>query len=183
VERATGFLAPEFLSSQIYGFGAKLPYYRVLGPSADATVTPFLTTGGSALLEGEYRRRFARGGFDVSGVVALDDGLEEDLGRDHARWAFSTEGELRMRQGFVAEFDVDLASDDVFLKQFDYSDADLLTSVARIRRTRERDDFRIEVIGFQSLLPEGRRGERAGGAARLRLSPAARRSGRRGGGC
>lgn len=156
VERATGFLAPEFLNSQLFGFGARLPYYRVLGPSADMTVTPFLTTGGSALLEGEYRRRFARGGFDVSGVFALDDGLDEDLTRDHARWAFSTKGDLQMRRGFVAEFDVDLASDDVFLKQFDYSDADLLTSVGRIRRTRERDDFRIEVIGFQSLLPEER---------------------------
>ena len=43
VERASGFLAPEFLSSQIYGFGVKQPYYKVLGPSADATITPFAT--------------------------------------------------------------------------------------------------------------------------------------------
>ena len=33
-------------SSQIYGFGVKQPYYRVLGPSADATVTPFVTIAG-----------------------------------------------------------------------------------------------------------------------------------------
>ena len=44
VERASGFLAPSFLQSDIYGFGFKLPYYRVLGPSADATITPFVTT-------------------------------------------------------------------------------------------------------------------------------------------
>lgn len=62
VERASGFLAPEFLTSQIYGSAVKTPYYRVLGPSADMTVTPFLTTQGGALLEGEYRRRVARGG-------------------------------------------------------------------------------------------------------------------------
>ena len=37
-------LAPRFLQSDIYGFGFKLPYYRVLGPSADATITPFVTT-------------------------------------------------------------------------------------------------------------------------------------------
>ena len=44
VERASGVLAPSFQQSDIYGFGFKLPYYRVLGPSADATVTPFVTT-------------------------------------------------------------------------------------------------------------------------------------------
>ena len=54
-------------SSDIYGFGFKLPYYRVLGPSADATLTPFVTTTGAALIEGEYRRRFANGGFDFCG--------------------------------------------------------------------------------------------------------------------
>ena len=62
---------PGFSQSDIYGFGFKLPYYRVLGPSADATVTPFVTTSGGVLLEGEYRRRFAAGGFDLWGVVTV----------------------------------------------------------------------------------------------------------------
>ena len=70
VERASGFLEPRFLQSDIYGFGIKTPYYRVLGPSADATLTPFVTTGGAALIEGEYRQRFANGGFDFWGVFA-----------------------------------------------------------------------------------------------------------------
>ena len=64
-----GCWCPSFSQSDIYGFGVKLPYYRVLGPSADATVTPFLTTKGGVLVEGEYRRRFATGGFDLCGVA------------------------------------------------------------------------------------------------------------------
>jgi LPS-assembly protein len=154
VERASGFLAPEFLSSQIYGAGAKIPYYRVLGPSADATLTPFLTSRGGVLFEGEYRRRLARGGFDVGGVIALDDGLDDDIGGDGTRWSFATEGDFDLGRGFVADFDASLVSDNVFLKQFDYSDADLLTSVARIRRTRAKDDLRLAAIAFQSLLPD-----------------------------
>ena len=31
-----------------------------------------MTTNGGVLLEGEYRRRFAAGGFDLWGVVTLD---------------------------------------------------------------------------------------------------------------
>ena len=76
---------PGFSQSDIYGFGFKLPYYRVLGPSADATVTPFVTTKGGVLLEGEYRRRFAAGGFDLWGVVTLDDSLRPPGPRSHLR--------------------------------------------------------------------------------------------------
>jgi LPS-assembly protein len=154
VERASGFLAPQFLNSQIYGSAIKTPYYRVLGPSADMTFTPFLTSRGGALFEGEYRRRFARGGFDAAGVVAFQDGLADDLGGPGTRWTFSTIGDFDLGRGFVADWDASLVSDDVFLKQFDYSDADLLTSTARVRRTRAKDDLRLAVIAFQSLLPD-----------------------------
>ena len=78
VERASGVLVPSFLSSGIFGLGFKLPYYRTLGPSADMTVTPFVTTEGGVLLEGEYRTRFADGGFDIAGVLAPANPLEDD---------------------------------------------------------------------------------------------------------
>ncbi|MBA3324173.1 MAG: LPS-assembly protein LptD [Rhodobacteraceae bacterium] len=158
VERASGFLAPEFLSSGIYGGGFKLPYYRVLGPSADATVTPFVTSRGGLLMEGEYRRRLAEGGFDVGGVLALNDGLDDDLAQDAPRWAFSAAGDFVLPRDFVLDFDASAVSDNVFLKQFDYSDADLLTSVIRVRRTRAKDDFSLAAIAFQSLLPDDNSG-------------------------
>ena len=123
---------PGFSQSDIYGFGFKLPYYRTLGPSADATVTPFVTTSGGVLLEGEYRRRFAYGGFDLWGVVTLDDSLDGHPGRG----AIFADGAFRLPQGFVTDFDLEVASDDSFLQQYDYSDADRLTSFVRISRTR-----------------------------------------------
>jgi LPS-assembly protein len=146
VERATGVLVPSFQSSDIYGFGFKLPYYRVLGPSADATITPFVTTGGAALLEGEYRRRYRNGGFDVSGVLALEDGMG-----DSGRGAFEAIGSFDLPRGFVGDFDINFASDDTFLAQFDYSDADLLTSVLRLSRTRGNDFLQLDTVAFQSL--------------------------------
>lgn len=152
VERASGFLAPVFLNSQIYGAAIKTPYYRVLGPSADMTLTPFVTSKGGFLTEGEYRRRFTHGGIDIGGVLALDDGLDDDIGGDSTRWFLYGRGDHDLGQGFTFDFDASIVSDDVFLKQFDYSDADLLTSTARIARTRAKDYLRLEGIGFQSLL-------------------------------
>lgn len=152
--RASGFLAPEFVNSQIYGAGVKTPYYKVLGPSADMTLTPFVTNQGGLLMEGEYRRLVARGGVTFGGVYAFKDGLPSSLGGDHSRWFLNTTGDYALGRGFSADFDVSVVSDDVFLKQFDYSDADLLTSTAAIRRTRAKDNLRLEAIAFQSLLPE-----------------------------
>ena len=149
VERADGVLIPLIQQSNIYGLGIKVPYYFTLGPAADATLTPFVTTTGALLFEGEYRRRFTNGGFDLSGVIALDDGLDDGggLGRGY----FSGLGEFRLGRGYVAEFDVNVTSDRSFLQQFDYSDDDRLTSFARIRRTSLNEYIELGSIAFQSL--------------------------------
>ena len=149
VERADGVLIPDFQQSNIYGLGFKVPYYRTLGPSADATITPFITTTGAVLIEGEYRRRFRDGGFDLSGVLSLNDGLNDGggLGRGYFRGV----GDFRLGRGYVAEFDLNITSDRSFLQQFDYSDADRLTSIARLGRTSENEFVELGTIAFQSL--------------------------------
>jgi LPS-assembly protein len=156
VERASGFLAPSFAQSEIYGFGVKLPYYNVLGPSADVTIAPFITTSGGVLLETEYRRRFTNGGFDLWGVIAATDGLNEEGGRDGGagRGAFTAVGAFRLPYGFVGDFDLAGASDDSFLTQYDYSDTDLLTSTARLHRSRPNDYLELGTVAFQSLVED-----------------------------
>jgi LPS-assembly protein len=121
----------------------------VLGPSADATLTPFVTTQGSVLVEGEYRQRFASGGFDFWSVVAIDDGLGE--GGGFGRGAFQAAGEFALPRDFAFDFDLAAASDDSFLNQFDYTDTDQLTSFARVRRTRADEYVGLGAIAFQSL--------------------------------
>jgi LPS-assembly protein len=149
LERASGFLVPEFSSSDIYGFGLRVPYYRVLGPHADATFAPFVTTGGARILETEYRQRFRRGALDISGAFALDDGLGGS-----ERGFLTAEGVFALGRGFFAGLDVSATTDDSFLRQFDYSDVDRLTSSAGIHRTRLTDHFELNAVAFQSLRPE-----------------------------
>ena len=150
VDRASGVLAPSFQQSNLYGFGFKLPYYRVLGPSADATITPFPTTTGGLLVEGQYRRRFTNGGFDVWGVIALTDG-HGDIG-GAGRGAFAAVGNFDLPDDFKLDFDLNRATDETFLTQYDYTDADQLTSIARVLRTRASDFFEIDTVAFQSLV-------------------------------
>ncbi len=147
VQRASGFLVPVYRQSDIYGFGVKAPYYRTLGQSADMTMTPFVTTKGGLLMEGEYRQRFDSGGFDVGGALTLTDGLDEDAGRGYV----TAVGDFRLPGGFVAQFDFSVASDDEFLGQYDYSDADMLKSAAWISRTLADEYVELGTVAFQSL--------------------------------
>lgn len=155
VGRASGVLFPMARHSDIYGFGVKVPYYRVIGPSSDATLTPFLTSSGAKLFEGEYRQRFDSGGFDFNGVFSLDDGMEGEFGRGaaFATGAFALD-DFGFGTGFTTDFNLAVASDDAFLQQFDYSDADLLTSYARLTRTRSNDYFELDSLAFQSMREE-----------------------------
>lgn len=150
VSRADGFLLPSVQSSsQIYGFGVKLPYYLTFGDSADMTVTPFITSGGARILEGQFRQRFASGGYNLAGSLALDDGLGDT--EDGPRGAFSAQGAFALRRGFIGDFDLNWASDDSYLGQFDYSDADRLTSTAAVHRTTLNEYFSFGTVAFQAL--------------------------------
>ncbi|MHA3978574.1 LPS-assembly protein LptD [Halovulum sp. GXIMD14794] len=145
-ERAEGFLPPVATTSDVYGFGAKLPFYYPLGEHSDITLTPFATTTGAAILEAEYRQRLRFGAFRLSGAYAFDDGLGEQN-----RGFVTSEGAFALPQGFRADVLLNLASDRSFLGQFGYSDTDRLLSYASVNRVRERELIDVRVEGYQTL--------------------------------
>jgi LPS-assembly protein len=65
VKRKSGFLFPSFSVSQNLGFGAKVPYYYVISPSMDATVSATGYTSQGFLLEGEFRQRLENGTYNI----------------------------------------------------------------------------------------------------------------------
>lgn len=153
VTRANGFLLPTFhSSSQIYGVGIKVPYFLTLGDNADATLTPFITTGGARILESQVRQRFASGGYNIAGSLAFDDGLDDTIdGHGGLRGAVSTQGAFALGRGFIGDFDLNWASDDSYLAQFDYSDADRLTSTMAVHRTTVDEYVSFGTVAFQAL--------------------------------
>ena len=47
-----------------------MPYFFNLAPHYDLTITPWIVTKGAAIVEGEWRQRFKRGGINFSGIIA-----------------------------------------------------------------------------------------------------------------
>jgi len=145
--RATGFLNPEFMSSDLFGGALKVPYYIVLGPHADATITPFVTNTRAFILEGEYRQRMRNGGFDLSGAYAIDDGI---TGNEPRGFLFGN-GSFSIPNDFTLDLSLRRASDKSFLRQFDYSTDDRLESTIRVSRQRDREFLSLAFVAIQSL--------------------------------
>ncbi|QHQ34919.1 LPS-assembly protein LptD [Algicella marina] len=154
VERATGALMPTFSGSDIYGYGVKLPYYVVLGDHADVTLTPFITSERTILLESEYRQNFRSGNIELSGAFSLTDGLEPG----EIRGFVANRGHFDLAYGYDLDFELNLVTDDAFLQEFNYSDDDRLTSFLDVTRYRASDYTEFRIAGYQSL----RDGEDAG---------------------
>jgi len=146
VRRATGLLAPQIISSDIYGYGIKTPYFVTFGDSADATITPFATTIGAFLIEGEFRRRYRNGALNLHGAFALT-GVANDTGE-----AFlEADGVFALPNQSELFFDLALTSNDAFMRRYGYSDADRLVSSAGLRRYRAGALLEAGGVFFQSL--------------------------------
>ncbi len=147
VERASGFLLPEFRSNGDIGLGIKTPYFFTLGEHADLTLTPWLTTNGSRTLEARYRQKFVNGEIEINGAVT-DDNLTD---RSSPRSYVFADGSFALPRDFQLTFDVELTSDNGYLLQYDYSEKDRLDSAIAIDRTRRDEYIGLEFVNYQSL--------------------------------
>lgn len=147
VERASGFLTPSFLSSSTYGYGLKVPLFWVIDDQSDLTFEPFFTTNDGLIMQGEYRHVFVNGGFEIAGSIGYNDYDGDDRVRGH----LDTEGEFRVFDDVVTGWNVNFASDDGYLRRFDFSSADRLTSELFVGRYRTSGFFDASALYFQSL--------------------------------
>ncbi|MEM7238206.1 MAG: LPS assembly protein LptD [Pseudomonadota bacterium] len=154
VDRATGFLVPRAVQSSNYGAGLKVPYFVVIDDQSDVTIEPFFTTGEGIVAEMEYRRAFENGRLSVGGSVTRSDFTGERSIEGH----LDTSGLFEVGNDISLGWDVNLASDDDYLRFFDFSNDDRLTSEAFAFKYDKNSFFDVRAVRFQSL----RNGEPAG---------------------
>lgn len=148
VDRASGLLIPRFLSSSIFGYALKVPYYQVIDAHSDLTLTPFVTTNDGAILELDYRRLFESGELSFGGSVTWND-YEGGDAKVHGH--VDTDGLFGIGAGVKAGWDVAFTTDDGYLRRYEFDYADRLTSELFVKRYREDDFFDVAGVYFQSL--------------------------------
>jgi len=147
VDRASGFLTPVFESSDNYGLGVKTPYYWVIDERSDLTVTPFITTEENVIGQIEYRRAFETGRLRLAGSLAYNDFTGESKLHGH----IDTQGLFRLSDKTRWGWDIKTSSDDAFLRFFDITNEDRLTSEVFLWRYERDGFFDLRGVRFQSL--------------------------------
>ena len=112
-DRKSGLLAPTFGYSSRYGYKVGLPYYQVLGPSADTTLYPYWLSSRGFFVGDEFRHNL--GGISMGDLegFAIEDSTEHQW-----RWSGNYSGESSWKTGWLRE-DVNMISDNEYLLDFD----------------------------------------------------------------
>jgi len=146
LKRATGFLMPSLRTTSDLGPGIKLPYFLVLGKSADLTFTPYITARNSQTLELRYRQAFATGRLEVNGAVTRD-----ALIPGETRGYVFVDGDFRLPLSFGLKIKGQTVTDPAYLLDYGIANIDRLDSRVEASRTRRNEHISARIISFQTL--------------------------------
>ncbi len=119
VKRKSGFLFPSFVTAQNLGFGLAVPYYYVISPSMDATVTGTGFTTQGVLGDAEFRQRFENGTHTlrIAGISQMNTNRftagTSDAEND-ARGMIASKGDFKINPRWSFGWDVMAQSDNNF---------------------------------------------------------------------
>ncbi|MGZ0245886.1 MAG: LPS-assembly protein LptD, partial [Alphaproteobacteria bacterium] len=147
VERRTGFLVPSYGSDSELGRLVSTPYYFDIAPNMDATFTPIVTTNEGVVGSGEFRHRLSKTGYVLGGSIthaSREDGKSNGL-RGHLKGELSHEFDPTWRGGA----DLHLASDDTYLRRYNFEAPDTLENRVYAEGFRGRNYASANAYYFQ----------------------------------
>ena len=156
IERASGVLVPQFSTSDKVGFSAKLPYYIVLDNNKDLTLTPFVMSKNSLILETEYRQFTKNGFFELSNAFSIKD----NFNKGRLNGFIEGNGTFALRKNYELDFNIDLANtidfkngEKPFKNNYDYAEPedDRLKNTFNISKTTTNSFFRLGTSYTQSF--------------------------------
>ncbi len=146
--RATGLLIPRIRSTDLLGFGLKLPYFIRLGDSRDLTLTPYLSTE-TRTIEARYRQAFVSGDVSIAGAFSRDSTRPGEN-----RGYLFADGQFAVGGGYVLTFGAETSSDPAYLLDYGFGDKDRLESGLSLLRVRPDDLFQAYLTTYESLRPD-----------------------------
>lgn len=150
----SGLLAPEAGVDSKLGTVLKLPVFTSIASNADATLTPVYLGKEAPMLFGEYRHLFDNGYMQWRGSITNPQSRNEfgDLtdGRD-LRGHIKAFGDFTLSDHWNWGFDVNRTTDDTYLRRYDISNEDTLTSRAFVQHIDGRRYASVQGLAFQGL--------------------------------
>ena len=153
VKRKSGFLAPGFGASDTLGTTIQIPYFWAIDDTKDLTFEPVITTKQSVVLAGEYRQLFTKGFVSVigSGTIADRERNDGSTKKDALRGHVDAFARFDIDRHWRTGLDVQRATDDTYLRLYDFSAERTLTSRAFVERFEGRNYGAANAYVYQGL--------------------------------
>lgn len=151
IKRKSGILAPDVGNSTLLGTFVQAPFYISLTDSRDLTLAPMYTADAGVMLQAEYRERWNKGGMWLQPSVTYD-ANSDTTGQKHQYYSsIFGSGRIPITNVWNVGFDVQLTSNDTYLKRYDISSNDRLVSDLFIEGVSGRSRLAITGYYFQGL--------------------------------
>ncbi len=158
VFQRTGLLSSSFGSDSDLGTFVTAEYYIGIDENTDATLNTIITTDLGPALGGEFRKRFSFGDLEIAGSISNAD-RQEGVGANRRTVDDSFRGHLKgtgrfdLTNNWRTGLDLDITSDDTYLREFNISDEDILENRLYTEYFKRRDYANIEAFYFEDIRP------------------------------
>jgi len=151
VKYKSGFLLPDLGTIGALGSFIKIPYYVALSPNRDLTLDPFFTVNAGTVMQAEYRERWGAGGLWLQGTVGYDPDASGKPGESIWMSSLLGSGRIPITDTWRTGFDVQLTSNKTYLKRYELSNLDRLTTDLFTDEVQGRSRAALTGYFFQSL--------------------------------
>ncbi len=144
IKRASGFLTPSIISSDIYGYGLKQPYFIVLNNNSDLTISLFKTNQ-TILFETEYRAKLKNENIKITSTI------EPNISNKKINGFIKFKGEKKYPESFNLLYDFTLFDKKKSLITYDHKIRDYVSNYLIINKFKNNKKRTFETFYFQSL--------------------------------
>jgi LPS-assembly protein len=127
--RASGFLFPTLGITRFLGGFVETPYFWAIDDSSDLTIAPLFSTRQLPNLGLEYRKLFNSGSITAEASIGGFNGTDT-RGREELAGHIFAKGRFALDENWRAGFDLNRASNELYLRTFRYEYRRVLTSQA-----------------------------------------------------
>lgn len=156
VERKSGFLTPDLgWTSELGGFFEGRYYYDI-APNTDATIGLMATTQEGPVLKTNLRHRFDTARLEINSSLTHSGRVDSSSGepvaiKEELRGHLFADLDWSINRKWRAGLDINLASDEQYLNQYDISGSDILENEIFLERLSGRNFADLRLMAFQDL--------------------------------
>ncbi len=149
VKHRSGFLFPRFMSNNYLGAAVQPQYFWDISPQENLIFNPIISTNKDPVYSGIFQKYFYRGELNASGTILQDDDEDDKKTRGNL-FLF---GRYELNDYWVADTDINYASDENYLKDLSLpkKDDSWLTSRVRLQAFDNRNYATIEGYYYDML--------------------------------